>query len=543
MSKGSAGLVVREKEVELFAVQGKSVTARVRVPMEGGESHHLTQAIQKALSAANLKMRRLAVSIPSQDVLFRFFTIPAVPKPELDSAVQFEARKYIPFKTELLIWDYRAIPTAISSQLGVIFAAIPKELFNNLQEAFAAAGVQPIIIEPRSLSLARLVESGKGEASNDFVCLVDVDSGATHLAIVKDHLPYLTREVNFSLPQPPGIEVGPELNAVGDTTTTTIPEVSPVVVESVPLMRTPEGEVDPRSQRLLSELSVSMNFFMREYPSTTISRIVLFGEEGLIAPWCRWLSEHLHCQVDMGNVWLDQRIQGGLPLSFASAVGLLQGVSDPKSVALDFLKRSLAKPVSIAHAAPMSLPGVPAELLRRLKSPQAAVCASVAAGLLAIFWFLGGLVVSVERHHMERVVQSGSDVGWGLKDMNQADLETLKQKATDQLALLKKIIDQRERLSAKLDALARSMPDGVWFTNLSFQERIDGKDRHMSVAGACFLGEAGHELGAIQKFEEQVKHHPVFSRGFRIAQVGQINIRNDNPENPTYRTFQLNCEL
>lgn len=538
MSKMAAGLVVRDKEVELFAVQGKSVTARVRVPMDGNESHQLTHAIQKALSVSNLRTKRLAVSIPSQDVLFRFFTIPSVPKAELDAAVQFEARKYIPFKTELLIWDYRAIPSSVSGQLGVIFAAIPKELFNSLQEAFAAAGVQPTIIEPRSLSLARLVEGGKADTSNEFVCLVDVDDRAAHLAIVKDHLPYLTREVSFGSPQPS--------EPTAELLRTPVPsavDASPPPMEPVSLMSTPEGEVDPRSQRLLSELSVSINFFMREYPSTTIARVVLFGEEARIAPWCRRLSEHLHCSVDLGSLWLDQRVQGGLPLSFASAVGLLQGVSDPKSVSLDFLKRSLIKPAGPQRSQVLALPMVPKNILGMLKSPQATVCASMAAGLLAIFWFLGSLMVSVERRQMEQVAQSSADVGWGLKEMTQEELEALKQKSGEQLSLLKRIIDQRERVAAQLDVLVRSVPEGVWFTGIAFQEGIDGQKKRLSVTGACFLPESGRQLTAIQKFEEQVKRNPIFAGGFRIAQVGQIKIRSEDPERPSYRTFQLNCEL
>jgi type IV pilus assembly protein PilM len=537
MSSLSAGLVIRSKEVELLAMRGANVVSRVRVPIESAD---LTQAVRQAVAASALKLKtkKFAIAIPTDDVLIRFFTMPALPKTEWDTAVQFEARKYIPFKTELLIWDYHATQASASKQLEVVFAAIPRDAFHRIQESLAAAGVQPTIVEPRSLSLARLVEPVKGRPSNEFVCLVDVEQDAAHLAIIKNRMPYLTRDISL-LPSTnltaPGQSGGEAVQAEGGAR----------VADAGLAEDLEAGVVDPRAKRLLSELSVSMDFFVREYPSTSIPRVLVCGDETLIGPWCRWLSDRLHCTVELGSALLNQRVQESLPLSFAAAVGLLQAAKDPKGLSLDFLKRSLVKATGVQRAPGMSIAtaGGLSALLKTLKTPYAAVCASVAVGLLVALWFVGTLQVEAARRQLEQLVRSKPDVG-GLSQMTEQELGPIKEKAEAQLALLKQILGQRVRTAEKLDALARSLPEGVWLTGLTLENHLDaaGKSQlRLTVNGACFLGEQGQELRAIQTFEEQIKRNPTFVRGFSTAQLDQINAQADPQQQHTYRTFQLNC--
>ena len=91
-----AGVVIRERAVELLVMHGQRVQSRVRVSREGPEASQLVAALQQAVAAAKLKTKRMAVSIASEEILFRFFSIPMTPKPEWHAVIQFEARKYIP---------------------------------------------------------------------------------------------------------------------------------------------------------------------------------------------------------------------------------------------------------------------------------------------------------------------------------------------------------------------------------------------------------------------------------------------------------------
>jgi hypothetical protein len=128
--------------------------------------------------------------------------------------------------------------------------------------------------------------------------------------------------------------------------------------------------------------------------------------------------------------------------------------------------------------------------------------------------------------------------------MSTGDITVFKEKVERQLTFVKTVVAQRVSIASKLDAVARELPEGVWLTGVQFENRMDdaGKSRfQMTVRGACYLGEAGQELGAIQRFGERVKRNHSFISGFSLAQVEQISAQ-VSPTRHEYRSFQLNCD-
>ncbi len=522
--KPTAGLVIRGEEVELLSMRGRRIESRVRVPIAGTEESHLLQAIQQVMASVNLKDKKLAVAIPMQDVLIRFFTLPLIPKPEWEMAVQFEARKYIPFKTDSLVWDFHVINATAAShptnaktsqepRLEVVFAGVPQETFHRFQRALSSAGIQPTTVEPVSLSLARLAAAAQDKAPNQFMCLLDVEQERAHLVIARGGIPYLTRDISLSWK-----------------------EQDPALLEHA-------DAADRRIQRLLSELRVSMDFFVREYPSAAVNQIVLFGEPEAIGSMEQWQAAQFQSTIELGTTLVNQYVDGELSLSYASVLGLLQG-GQKKTETLNFLKRNTATQGS--PAAPRKGMKLDVEWLASwLKTPQVTLFATLAVGTLMCWWMLGARQVSLAKHQLNQLISSRSDVGWGLSGRNEKELKSMREKAQQQLEVVKLLVGQQPSLAAKLDALARSLPDGVWLTGLKFDNQLDpsGKSNvHLLVDGACFLGASGQELSAIQELEERVKKNPTLTAGFSATQLEQISAEVDHEREVAYRTFQLNCQ-
>ena len=515
--RGDVGLVIRSREVQLVSFHGTKVLQHVRVPIPGKREDDLVQAISRAVAAAGLKTKRLAVAIPAEDVLVRSFTLPMIPKSEWESAVQFEVRKYIPFKPENLAWDYHVMPlnpskpsegatSARAGKLEAIFAGVPRETLRRFQESLTRAGLQPSVIEPVSLSLARLIAKAKDLAPEAFTCLVDIEPEQAHLVIARKGLPYLTRDVNLSA----GVQTSGAEGA--------------------------NVEADGQVHRLLSELRVSLDFFVREYPSAVIANVFLFGDEELIGSWHRQLAGHLQYPVELGT-----RLVEGLGLAFGSAVGLL-GVGQGRSEAsLDFLKRSQIS----TQAVPRASAGVPIDLASAFRGPPLVMGAGLAGAVVLACWALGTQQVSSARHRLDQLVSARPSVGWGVEGMGQNALKPVKEKANQQLELLKRIIDGRSAVAAQLDALARSLPDGVWLTGVEFENTMDQTAKsqaRLAVKGACFLGASGQELRTIQEFEARVKRSPALASGFATTQLEQIQAQVDGRQQYSFRTFQLSCE-
>ncbi len=529
-SKPSTALVIRPGVVELLCMKGRTSTTRVRVPVKELTSEGLAEAVRSTVAASGRDGRRVAVSIQSPELLIRFFKLPMIPRGEWETAAQFEARKYVPFKVDDLVWDcYVAQGSASSSarpaaagespqQLDVVFAAMLRDAFQQLQRALTTAGVQATVVEPLSVSLARLAFlTEKDAAAHDFMCLVDVEDHRVHLVIARAGMPYLTRDIHVAVAAAPEGE-----------------SIAPVQV-----------------QQVLSELRVSMDFFLREYPAAHISKVVLFGDDLEAGAWVRVLSGQLSCPVELGSPMISAQVDGELSLTFAAAVGLLGLGVGRGGPTINLLKLKSRTPQPIAPSKPASMFALPnlqvpwlAALLRQ--RPAVMVPGLVAAIVpMVISAWLGSHQVAVAQQQLTALLRSQRPVGIGLDGLDAAGLEDVRQHAAQQLAFLKQAVDGRVSMAQKLDALARTLPEGVWLTGLAFDGALDlstGTSRpELTVSGACYLGGGDKELHAIQAFEEEIKRNAALFTGFESAQVGQVNTATDAQQVYTYRTFQLSC--
>ncbi len=533
--KPTASLVIRSNAVELAWEQTGKIPGTVRVPVDVPGDAGLAQAIRQALEATQLKITRLAVSIPSSDVLVRYFSMPTLPKAELESAIAFEARKYVPFKMDSLVWDcFHVMPSSSGNgrqgaqtatpSTEVVFAGLPKESFTRFQSILAAVGIRVVVVEPLSQTLARLVASGKLHPSDTFDCILELAQDRAQLIIAKAGVPYLTRDIQW-----------------------------PVLKEET------ASALDAEAQRLLSELRVSMDFFKREHLSATFTTVTCFGEQEVVLRCVRALNGQLPCPVVSGSdqvsgVVLDREI----PLVFAPAVGLLKAANGKANlIPLNFLRRAhMGDAAADASAHSVFTPSVvnlnPADFLALAKHPQVGLTALlVSAGVSALFWMVGGAEVSKLEHQLNQLQAEGAVAGGGMEHMDQAALKPIQQQAKEQLKFLKEAIDHPVIVSEKLDAIVRALPEGVWLTGLTYESRLDLTGRtkgpvantHLSLSGACFLGGSDRELSAIQELETRLKGNARLLESFGSIRLGKIDATPAvQQEDTTYRVFQLNAQ-
>ncbi len=268
MAHEHVGVVIRAQAVEVAVVQqsllGEATLMRhARVPFTPSEQPYehdaaVTQAMREAMAACQVPSNaKVAVAVPAKEVLLRCFTLPLLPKAEWEQAVQFEARKYIPVKIDQLIWNYYPAPMSKTKQLEIVFAGIRHETFARMQGWLSGAGIKAGLIESVSGSLARAVGKRAGEA---FVAVVDVEPEMAHLAIIKDGVPYLSREVSFTAPA---------------SQESSIPAPN------------------HRLEMLASELRVSLEFFAREHAGAMVTRVLMFGDDPVVTEWAPQLAEHV----------------------------------------------------------------------------------------------------------------------------------------------------------------------------------------------------------------------------------------------------------
>ena len=515
MPRSNVGLVIRSKTVEVAEAvrtfRGIRLGRRARVPIEGADDAQVMSAITSALAAANIRSTVVGVTVPEQEVVLRAFTLPHLPRSEWATAVQFEARKYVPFRLEDLVWDFHAVEDRVNKQLSVVFVAIRADLFARVESWLEGAGIQATCIEAPWLSLARLAGRPRQAGDDQCLAIVDIEPDAAHILIVKDQLPFLARDVNLAV-----VSEGPGIRG-------------------------------PRAEKLLTEIRLSFDFFTREHPSASISRLLLFGEGETVSAWLTTLGSQLPCPVEAGALPAGSARGESVDLGFGLAASVAQRDLRPPLASLDFINRNLPQEgTGVRNRGSDSsalLSRFNLDFVRDMAKPAVtqAVTACLALGLLIV---LGNQHVVKTRQQVNTAIRSFQDVGWGLAKQSREELETLRPKIEKRLAFLERSTGQRVAVADKLIALQTALQDGVWLEGLHYSSKLDAGGTSQSTVvlqGACFL-QSGGELGAISRFAQRIKQDKVFLRGFSGSQLGEITQVEDGMKRYTYRTFQLSCQ-
>ena len=93
MAKPSTGLILHTKSVEVIELSGRPGAA-ARVAVSGETDAHLVEAIQAACDRVKRKGKSVAISLPTQYILLRCFTLPLLPKTEWEQAIHFLDNDY-----------------------------------------------------------------------------------------------------------------------------------------------------------------------------------------------------------------------------------------------------------------------------------------------------------------------------------------------------------------------------------------------------------------------------------------------------------------
>lgn len=528
--KPSVGVVVRDGAVETVALRrtlwSATLTGTARVPYEdtapSGSAAGLVAALSSAIEQMKAPGARIGVALPAQDVLLRAFALPTLPKAEWPAAVQFEVRKHVPFRIEELVWDFHAVEQRNPNRLLVIFAGMRADAFQQLQTCLEQAGIRPTFLEPSSFSLARLVTAAEKKPSAGCTAVVEVAVDEAHLLIMNNRLPHLARHISLVAAEP---------------------------------SRPAAPPVDPRAERLLSELRLSVDFFLREHPGTAVDRLVLFGDPETLRPWSAWLAQQMTCPVELGTLPVEH-IQGQLVNpQFACAAGAALRAVRPGPARLDFARaaaraRQDAAGAVTKAAARFDFTQIDRRLITTIAKATALWMVVAAVGLAVWAGVWQQRVASLRQRVTTSTAVSEAHAKWGLAQLDRAELEQLQNRVDAQSAFLRDVVERRISVTDKLDALARLLPDGIWLQNVRYQSRLSAgrrtpqQDTTLTITGACFLPDrSGDELNVIRTFVERLKSSANFFHGFEAVQLGQMKLETEEraQEPVTYRTFEVSC--
>ena len=516
----TVGLVIKPRWVEAVELRqglgGKvTLTKSGRFPILSDEPEKMIQAIQGALQAAKIHTKDVVLGLPSSEVLLRHFTLPEMPKSEWRQAVQFEARKYIPFKMDELTWNFHATEQPATHQLRVVFVGAQQATVAHYVSVLAQAGVKPVAVESPSVGLARMVLRGQPALAAETIAVTEVSGEMAHIMLVKDGVPCFARDVSLA-----GRE---ETKPVEDFLAT---------AGEAAAGSPGAGRGDERLDLLISELHYSFNYFLREFPDERISRVLLCGEP-VSDEWMETLTKELHISAERtpepfrvrapgtthAGAWA---VAGGLAMSGLAKGGLLIPL-EWRGGRQERQERTGAFVLD--------------EPLRQLLVREATIAACLLAGVA----FIMHQQVAAVRGEIASEQQT-RETAVPVNRMSVAELQQLAATAEQRAKVMQGLVDERVLLTPKLEALARLLPEGTWLDQLTYEARQNqpaAVARTLGLRGRCFLGDKQRELSVVTGVAQRLKDSPQLFQGFATAELSSL--RSEAMQKYLVTTFEVRC--
>ncbi len=158
-------------------------------------------ALKTLMREAKVSTSRVIAALPSFTVFSSIISLPLMTRKELNSAVRFEAKKFVPMPIDELVLDWKLLKESSPSgqaaerapkNLRVLITAAPKSLVKRYIDMFKMAGLQLDNLETEALALERsLVGSDPSPAM-----IVDIGATATDIAIMVDGIPLINRSID-----------------------------------------------------------------------------------------------------------------------------------------------------------------------------------------------------------------------------------------------------------------------------------------------------------------------------------------------------------
>src|SRR3989344_399219 len=167
-------------------------------PISGKDSKKVisqtVDILKSLIEKSGVTTKDVIASLPNSVVFTSVIEMPRIPEDEVRSAIQFEAKKYVPMPLEEIALSWRVIEdkkklgkdAPISgigpdnSKMKILLTAVPTMVVDNYLSVFKEAGLNPIALEIEALALIR---SLVGEDQNS-ILMIDIGSKNTSINIV-----------------------------------------------------------------------------------------------------------------------------------------------------------------------------------------------------------------------------------------------------------------------------------------------------------------------------------------------------------------------
>jgi type IV pilus assembly protein PilM len=488
----AVGLYFGPRNISLIEADGKRISNIIQFPVPKSESNILDDKAPEDIKIATLlkeevkknsfETKSVNVVIPGKDFIIRTFHMPVLSQNEMHDAVRFEAKKYIPFKVEEMVADFRIKYDKTNRKNLVLFVGIKKDILDRYTRILAQANLKADSVEYSGFSAIRLLQQANIK-ERDTVAVVyadPVEDDEVNFVVLEDGFPLFSRDIVLS-----GYS-----------------EEGSVKIEKLALA--------DKVEKLKIEVRVSLDYYLRKFPTNNIKKIIFIAPPEFRADMEGFVQERTLTArfVELGSL-VDK--PGVFSLGFYKAFAASMTKSVVPKVKIDLLAVTMKAKTQHVKGASVFKP----QLKFKIKYAVWGLLLCAAAFGWGVYQRMPAERDRDNATSMQPRVAGVAPTA-SLEEMTAKNSEY-----TEKLRNIDALLRKRFFLTTELDIIPQIIPTGVWFKDFSFKQ--DNKNLEFILNGWAFLEDGNKELEAVNQFVTRLKENQKFSSLFKDISITSVN--------------------
>ncbi|MFH1366938.1 MAG: type IV pilus assembly protein PilM [Patescibacteria group bacterium] len=268
----------------------------------------LKELIKKSRATAT----KVVAALPSFTVFSSIISLPAMSNKDLNAAIRWEAKKFVPMPLDEMVLDWRLLkelagprrdttPTMamkskeMAKNLKILLTAAPKNLVKRYIEIFKALNLQIVSLETEAFALERSLIG----ADPSPVMIIDIGALATNICIIYEGVPILNR----------GIDVG------GETITKAIANALNIDLARAEQFKrdfglsagsNPQSQIPKTIEFVISSITNEVKHCFNLYHNVEdvpVEKIVLAGGSSFLPGLTDYISNFFQIKTIIGDPW------------------------------------------------------------------------------------------------------------------------------------------------------------------------------------------------------------------------------------------------
>ncbi|MBU1043008.1 MAG: pilus assembly protein PilM [Candidatus Omnitrophica bacterium] len=521
----TVGLYIGPKTVQI--AQMKSIAGKIQLTnfvhidiFDGEQSDSadkealILSALKKAVNKSKIDLKRVNTVLMPGMVLLRYFQMPRISAEELEEAVRFEARKYIPFRLEEAVTGFYILKEdQEKKKLGILSLVTKEESIKNHLTILHKVDIQPTAVETASFALLRLLEHSGDIEKDKSNAVLYLYAQRINIIILRNSIPYFVRDISLAKKEEwiddetAEFLLGGKISSADNRVTTL--------------------------ENMISELKISFEYYKKELGKERVSKIILCGEVDDFDD-LEVVSKAAQDQPDNPcplSVFLEKQFNISV-----KTVDPLKNIISPKAKPLPYTFPMLAVTIGAALRN-LTKSTVEIDLFRaRKKTSLKAKVLTIKmivfglGALLACFvimFLVSSFFISKENNLLDQEKRSAPKF-MDLSSFSEDQLKTGELEIKKRIGAYDKIVTDRFIVTDKMGALTKIISPGIWINKLYFG--LSTKDRNyldrsleLSLKGFVYSEQKGMEIEIVNDFTEALKVEDLFFSDFKVIKTGSVS--------------------